>query len=170
MRYPVGIEGSEAEFKKYWYLAQHFNSPRGHEGVDINLQTGGDSDLGEPLYAIADGRIVYIHYHHPDKLFGLHLALEIQGAWGVRWVHYAHCDRIDFPNFPQEVKEGQMIARLGKTGTYKAHLHFTIFKVDPATIGGIDAVANTYKQLIASWEDPVKFIRKWVAEAMENKP
>ena len=162
MRYPVGILGNETEFKKYWYLAQRFNSPPGHDGVDINLQTGGNTDLGEPLYAIADGSIRYIHNHHPDKLFGLHFALEIQGPWGTRWAHYAHCDPKDFPQEPQVVREGQMIARLGKTGTQLAHLHFSILKVEPDTIGGIDTVSYTYKTLMAYWEDPVKFFEKWV--------
>ena len=162
MRYPVGILGNETEFKKYWYLAQRFNSPPGHDGVDINLQTGGNTDLGEPLYAIADGSIRYIHNHHPDKLFGLHFALEIQGPWGTRWAHYAHCDPRDFPQEPQVVREGQMIARLGKTGTQLAHLHFSILKVEPDTIGGIDTVSYAYKTLMAYWEDPVKFIQQWM--------
>ena len=162
MRYPVGILGNETEFKKYWYLAQRFNSPPGHDGVDINLQTGGNTDLGEPLYAIADGSIRYIHNHHPDKLFGLHFALEIQGPWGIRWAHYAHCDPKDFPQEPQVVREGQMIARLGKTGTQLAHLHFSILKVEPDTIGGIHTVSYAYKTLMAYWEDPVKFFEKWV--------
>ena len=162
MRYPVGILGNETEFKKYWYLAQRFNSPPGHDGVDINLQTGGNTDLGEPLYAIADGSIRYIHNHHPDKLFGLHFALEIQGPWGTRWAHYAHCDPRDFPQEPQVVREGQMIARLGKTGTQLAHLHFSILKVEPDTIGGIDTVSYAYKTLMPYWEDPVKFIQQWM--------
>ena len=168
MRYPVGITGSKAEFKAKWYYAQFYNSPPGHEGVDINLQTGGNTDLGEPLYAIADGKICHIHHHHyhPDSLFGLHFAIEIHGPWGVRWAHYAHCDPQDFPVEERFVKEGEMIARLGKTGTWLAHLHFSILKVDPATIGGIDTVSHTYKTLKAYWDDPRKFFDKWAA-AME---
>jgi murein DD-endopeptidase MepM/ murein hydrolase activator NlpD len=166
MRYPVGNTGSREEFERDWYSAQAFGQHLDysyHEGVDINLRTGGDSDLGQPLRAIADGRVLYYHYgSHPGTGFGRHLVMRIDGLWGARWVHYAHCDLADFTNRVVDVQEGQIIARLGKSGDSPlAHLHFAIFKVDPGAIGGIDKFAITLTELNNWWEDPIAFIQQW---------
>jgi hypothetical protein len=61
-----------------------------------------------------------------------------------------------------DVNEGEIIARVGKSGTDSAHLHFAIFKVDPATVGGIDNIANNLTELNNVWEDPLAFIKQWL--------
>jgi murein DD-endopeptidase MepM/ murein hydrolase activator NlpD len=161
MRYPVG-NGTREEFERDWYVAYSFGNPSLHEGVDINLKSGGNTDYGFPLYAIANGRIIYYHYGtHPGSNFGRHIVYKIEGAWGSRWVHYAHCHSDNFLNSVQDVTEGQMIARIGNSGTPLAHLHMSIYKVDPITIGGIDRVARTVTELNTYWEDPLAFIRLW---------
>ena len=158
-------------FKQDWYSAQKFGNPTTygfHEGEDLSLKTGGDSDLGQELKSIAKGRIVYYHYSsHPTYVLGRHLAVKIDGAWGTRWVHYSHCDANGFLGSVQDVSEGQVIARVGKSGTPYAHCHFSIFKVDPATIGGIDVFAKTQEQLNNWWEDPMAFMDKWMAPSPE---
>jgi hypothetical protein len=53
------------------------------------------------------------------------------------------------------VKEGQLIAHLGKTGTTVAHLHLAC-KNQPT---GLDGIATT-EELLKSWEDPILFIEK----------
>jgi hypothetical protein len=164
---PVGNTGSLEEFSKFWYSAQKFANPTSygfHGGEDINLLTGGDTDLGQELKAITNGKIVYYHYSsHPTYGFGRHLVLKIDGPWGTRWVHYAHLTENDFINNVQDVNEGQIIGRLGKSGTPYAHLHFAIFKVDPATMpNGIDNIPNTLAELNQYWEDPFAFIKKWI--------
>jgi len=167
MRYPVGNTGSKEEFNRDWYIAQGFGNPTSygfHEGLDINLRTGGDTDLNKELKAIAKGIVTYYHYaSHPTTNFGRHLVYEIVGAWGRRWVHYAHCTDQDFVNIVKEVSEGQIVARLGKSGTTAAHLHMSIFKVNPKDLtNGIDSIAKTKEQLDAWWEDPITFINKWI--------
>lgn len=147
-----------------WYIAQGFGNPTSygfHEGIDLNLQTGGDTDLNQPLLSIDNGKVVYYHYGtHPTTNFGRHLVVRIEGAYGVRWVHYAHCTDQDFLNSVQDVRAGQMVARLGKSGTTAAHCHFSIFKVDPATLpSGIDSIAKTQQQLNDWWEDPKIFLQ-----------
>lgn len=164
MIYPVG-DGTKQTFENLWYVAQGFGNPVPaygyHEGADINLKTGGDTDLGQELKSIAAGRITNYHYgSHPSTGFGRHIIYRIEGAWGTRWVHYAHCQDVGFLNSAQDVVEGQVIARLGKSGTPYAHLHMSIFKVDPATFG-IDNVANTTTELNQYWEDPIAFLNTW---------
>jgi len=174
MRYPVTAGGSKQEFEAKWYIAQGFGNPTSygfHEGVDINLKTGGDSDLGQELKAIANGKLVYYHFHsHPSSGFGRHNVLKIDGPWGTRWAHYAHNQEQDFIKTVKDVNEGQIIARLGKSGTPYAHLHFSIFKVDPVSIGGIDKIAKNSTDLHNWWEDPIAFMDTWMAATPPTSP
>ncbi len=162
MRFPVGKLGTLEEYQKFWYDAQPFGNKTAygyHEGVDLNLKTGGDTDLGEPLYAVADGKIVYYHLNtHPATGFGKHMVLECYiPNIGRRWFHYAHCEEITAT--VKDVKEGGQIGRLGKSGTEHAHLHFAIFKVDPKTLrSGIDTVAKTLTELNDWWQNPMDIL------------
>lgn len=173
MRYPVTNTGSKVDFERDWYIAQGFGNPTNygfHEGADINLKTGGDTDLGQEIKAIANGRIVYYHKNsHPTTGFGLHLVYRIEGAWGIRWVHCCHMQDIDFLGSTQDITEGQIIGRLGKSGTPYAHLHFAIYKVDPVAFG-IDKFARNTTELNQYWEDPIAFINTWTATPLPPQP
>lgn len=160
MRFPVN------NFKEQWNTTAGYGfgakTDYGyHDGVDINLNGGGDSDLGQPIFAIANGKLVYYHKgSHPTKNFGYHSVYKIEGPFGTRWIHQAHM-MDDFTIGAQDIKEGQQIGRVGKSGTVWAHIHFSIFKVDPSTLpNGIDTIATTSKQLNDWWEDPIAFIEK----------
>ena len=62
---------------------------------------------------------------------------------------------------PKNVSENEVIAKVGNSGTTYAHIHFAIFKVDPATLpSGIDTIAKTQTQLNDWWEDPITFIER----------
>lgn len=153
MSYPVGRPGRTLD--PLWYDAQPFGTPTSygfHEGPDYNLKTGGNSDLGQPLYAVADGKIVYYHNSsHPTKNFGRHMVLECETSRGKRWYHYAHCQEITATI--KTVKEGDIIGKVGISGTTVAHLHFAVYKVDPSTLPqGIDTIAKTKQQLNDWWE------------------
>jgi len=153
MRYPCGT--SNADFIKNWYNAQPFGSKTSygyHDGEDYNLKSGGNSDLGQPLVAVADGKIIYYHNDsHPTTGFGKHMVLECETSKGKRWYHYCHCQEIT--SKIADVKEGEVIGKLGKSGTTFAHLHFTVFKVDPAKLyKGIDSIALNTTNLNTWWE------------------
>jgi len=154
MRYPTALNNQD--FLKYWYSAQDFGNPTTygfHDGEDYNIKTGGNSDLGQPLYAVADGKIVYYHNaSHPTTGFGRHMVLKCETSRGTRWYHYAHCQEIT--STVKEVKEGDVIGKLGSTGnSVYAHLHFAVFKVDPSTLyKGIDSIAKYETDLRNWWE------------------
>ena len=131
-----------------------------HDGVDINDNSGGNSDLGKPLYAISKGKIVGIHKHTGTGNFGNHFFLMIEGNWGIRYIHYAHCLELFIEN-GQEVNEGQKIATVGNSGTIYAHVHFAV-KKKPS---GMDDVANNKTELNDIWEDPIAFIEKYLTPA-----
>jgi len=158
MRYPVNNWDN-------WYIAQGFGVQTSygyHEGDDINLKSGGDSDLGQPLLAIADGQITSIHSHITKPTFGIHLHLKINTPFGERWAHYAHCNKV-YVEEGSMVIEGQPIAEVGKTGTDVAHCHFAI-KKQPT---GIDGIAKTKEDLL-KWENPIKFIEDCIAVINEG--
>ena len=153
MIYPTAPNNQD--FLKYWKIDQVFGNPTNygvHDGLDINKIAGGNTDLGQPLYAVADGKIVYYHNEsHPTTGFGRHMVLECETVRGKRWYHYAHCQEITNST---DVKEGDVIGKLGKSGTTFAHLHFAVFQVDPKTLyKGIDSIAKNITELKTSWED-----------------
>lgn len=163
MRYPTGNTGTKEEFNRDWYSAQAFGvvtTYGRHEGEDINLRTGGSTDLNAEIKAIAPGIITYYHRaSHPTTGYGRHIVQKIVGAWGTRWVHYCHLTDQDFLGGVQNVSEGQIIGRLGNSGTTAPHLHFSIFKVDPVTlINKIDAIAHNETELNQYWDNPFNFI------------
>ena len=159
MQYPVH------EFKDKWYNAQGFGAKTDygfHEGCDLNLKTGGDTDLGQELLAVADGEITAICNHIKIPSFGKHLHLKVETKEGTRWFNYCHCQDI-LVTVGTLVKEGQLIAHLGKSGTTVAHLHFAC-KKEPT---GVDGLATT-AELLTKWEDPLLFIERMNQPVVEE--
>lgn len=159
MNYPVN------DFKTKWYDAQPYGSKTSygfHEGADLNLGTGGDSDLGQPLLAICDGKISSVHSHTTN--FGNHIHLEFLVNNKTYWAHYAHCQDV-FVKLGDTVKEGQKIATVGKSGTTWGHCHFAI-KNQPT---GVDGIARTTEDL-KKWEDPIKFIEANMGSVIISPP
>ena len=55
--FPVGKPDAHG-----YYNAQEFRK-NNHLGDDWNASTGGDSDLGDPIYSIASGKVTYARDH-----------------------------------------------------------------------------------------------------------
>lgn len=115
-----------------WYVATAFGERYAlglHPGEDWNGRGGGNTDLGQPVYAIGAGRVVE--------------AGEFGGGWGrivvvehrfrergsLRTVHslYAHLARIDV-SAGDAVTRRQRIGSIGRgpEDRWLAHLHFEI--------------------------------------------
>ncbi|MFV0304903.1 MAG: M23 family metallopeptidase [Moheibacter sp.] len=145
--FPVGKPDA-----KGYYNAQKFQV-NNHLGDDWNGINGGNSDLGDPIYSIANGKVI--------------LAKDIKGGWGkvVRIVHtfedgnqveslYAHCDSI-FVEKNQTVKKGTKIGTIGTAdGQYLAHLHFEIRTDVSLPIG------RGYSSQTRGYVDPTLFIEQ----------
>src|SRR3990167_3958621 len=164
--YPVG-SGTEEDFKKRWYIAFGFGEKTDygyHEGLDINLRTVGDTDLGEPILAIADYKLKYYHLNsHLESGFGVHYVYEVDTPKGKRWVHCAHNQENPLISSKKEGKAGEIISHIGKTGrprgSLAAHLHLSVFRVDPVTLPNkIDTIAKTTQQLNDWWVSPIEII------------
>jgi murein DD-endopeptidase MepM/ murein hydrolase activator NlpD len=147
--YPVGRDGTKA-----YYRARGFRI-NGHVGEDWNGAGGGDSDLGDPVYSIAHGIVVY--------------ARDYRSGWGkvviVRHAFFEngqtqYADSLYGHLHEMNVQEGQQIVRGNKIGTignnrgmYDAHLHFELRK--NLQVG---LLRNSFARDLSNYWDPSAFI------------
>jgi murein DD-endopeptidase MepM/ murein hydrolase activator NlpD len=147
--YPVGKPDG-----KGYYDAQPFMRNT-HLGCDWNGVKGGNTDLGDPVYSIANGYVTY--------------ADDVGGGWGniVRVVHcingqpnkyveslYAHLDKITVAENTL-IAKGQKVGTIGTAhGAYVAHLHFELrHKVDMN-------IGPGYSTDTTGYLNPTTFIKK----------
>lgn len=163
---PLGSEHGALTYnaQKYWEM----NETRGghHCGDDLNGIGGMNTDLGDPVFASADGLVLYAG--EPSAGWGK-LVVVAHKAPDGKILHsmYAHLDRID-------VAVGALIARGGKVGTvgtangnYPAHLHFEMRASDSVDIGaGYGAVPLNRLDPVAT----VASLRNAAADELSPSP
>lgn len=134
-----------------YYDAQPFGTNE-HLGADYNGLGGGNSDKGDGVNVVANGRVV--------------VAEDLGGGWGrvVVVAHalpdgeivtslYAHLDEMT-AEVGQDLVRGASIGTIGDAdGVYIAHLHFEIR--DDETLG----VGGGYAEETEGWLDPLVFIQ-----------
>lgn len=147
--YPVGPPDG-----KGYYNAQVFGKNK-HLGDDWNGTGGGNTDLGDPVYSMAEGIVTF--------------AEDIRGGWGriLRISHnigtrsepdciealYAHLDTM-LVEQGDTVARGQHIAAIGNAhDIYYAHLHLEIRDTVGLPIGG------GYGEETEGYLDPTAFIK-----------
>jgi len=153
--FPVGKPNADGYYKA---RGLRLRVPH-HFGEDWNGREGGDRDLGDPVYAVADGIVTF--------------AYNVQAGWGnVVLTRHAYRDRasgqvkyIDTLNghldkimvkTGQAIKRGQQIGTIGSnSGMYPAHLHFEMRH--DITIGM--QRESTPSDMI-HWADPTVFINQ----------
>lgn len=167
MSYHPPVGSSWEDFYKKWYIASFFGENRGsyiHSGDDLNLKTGGDSDLGENLYACSDGEITGVDLVSATG-FGKQIFLKFELNDKSYWAMYAHCQEV-LVRAGDKVKPGKVVGKLGKSGTSYAHLHFSIKN----TPNGMDNVPNNKNEL-KQWENPstiLKTMQQSIASSQEE--
>src|SRR5438094_6893575 len=135
------------------YNAQRFTENK-HLGDDLNGIGGENSDLGDPIYAVADGRVLLARDGGPGwghVVILLHAYLE-NGERKYVESYYGHVqDMLVHPD--ETVKRGQQIATVGTAnGRYFAHLHFEMREFITPLIG------PGYRENTHGWINPTKFI------------
>lgn len=138
------------------YNAQPFTENR-HLGDDLNGIGGGNTDLGDPLYAMANGRVLYAGW--PSNGWG-HVVL-VQQAYpenGQRktvQTLYAHLDEIEVAA-GDLLRRGQKIGTVGNArGRYLAHLHLEMRTFITPFVGA------GYRENTSGWLDPSGFIQTY---------
>src|ERR1700724_1788559 len=122
--FPVGKRDA-----KGYYKARGFR-PNGHLGEDWDGVGGGDTDLGDPIYSIGDGVVVFARDCHMGwgKVVIVRHAYREGGAIKNIDSLYGHLDSM-LVERGQRVVRGQKIATMGTAhGLYDAHLHLEIRK------------------------------------------
>src|SRR5436189_4279837 len=109
--FPLGSENGALA-----YNAQRFTENR-HLGDDLNGIGGENSDLGDPVYAVADGRVLLADDGGPgwgNIIIVLH-AYEENGVRRYVQSYYGHCQEI-LVHAGDDVRRGQKIATVGTAG------------------------------------------------------
>lgn len=136
-----------------------------HTGEDWNGRGGGDTDLGDPVYAISDGRVVEFGDYPPS--WGNLVLLEHALPDDTRvWSQYAHLDRILVSHVGQKVRRGQQIGTIGKgarsaqypQGRWIAHLHFEIRR-NKLPIGNWTPMVRDKEAVLANYISPTPYIQ-----------
>lgn len=122
--FPVGKPDAEGYYRARGYR------PNGHLGEDWNGKSGGNTDLGDPVWAIAHGVVVFAQNfgHGWGNVVIVRHAFEEGGR--VKFIDslYGHLDRI-LVREGQVLKRGQQLGTIGTGGgLYAAHLHLEIRK------------------------------------------
>ncbi|MCM3872363.1 MAG: peptidoglycan DD-metalloendopeptidase family protein [Pyrinomonadaceae bacterium] len=138
--FPVGNADGKGAYvdtstgKRYdgWYIATNFAEEYSlgiHPGEDWNGTGGGDTDLGQSVHAVANGRVVFAQ--DCGRLWGNviiveHTFYENHEKLKIRSL-YAHLLEIKVAS-GKEVRRRQVIATVGQDPekTYHAHLHLEL--------------------------------------------
>jgi murein DD-endopeptidase MepM/ murein hydrolase activator NlpD len=155
--YPLGKTETltQAKDKKdEWYNALDFGE-NNHLGEDWNKNSGGNTDCGERVFAVADGTIVYAENAGPG--WGNVVIIEHELADGRKIQSlYGHLQKI--LKTSGEVKFREQIGEVGNAdGKYLCHLHFEIREeICPVW----NAAGGGYSSDNKGWLDPSNFIDK----------
>jgi len=146
--FPIGSEHGALT-----YNAQPFTDNR-HLGDDLNGIGGENSDLGDPVYAVADGRVLLAREGGSGwgNVVIVSHAYQENGERKYVQSYYAHVDNI-LVRPKQDVHRGEQIATVGTAhGKYWAHLHFEMREFTTPFIG------PGYRTETRGWLNPSAFI------------
>jgi murein DD-endopeptidase MepM/ murein hydrolase activator NlpD len=137
-----------------YYRARGFRA-HGHLGEDWDGVGGGDTDLGDPIYCIGDGVVVFARDCHQGWGNVVIVRHAYRDGLGTRYLDslYGHLEKI-LVKRGQGVRRGQQIATMGTAhGLYDAHLHLEIRK--NLEIG---MSRDKFAQDSSNYYDPSQFI------------
>ena len=147
--FPVGKPEAQGYYKARGFRAH------GHLGEDWDGVGGGNTDLGDPIYCIGDGIVVFARDCHQgwgNVIIVRHAYRDGLGTKNVDSL-YGHLEKI-LVRRGQAVKRGQKIATMGTAhGLYDAHLHLEVRK--NITIG---MSRDKFAQDLSNYYEPSQFI------------
>lgn len=153
--YPV----SDREFlteakdtKDDWYNATNFGETN-HLGEDWNKNSGGNTDCGEPVFAIGNGTIIYADYAGIG--WGNVVIIEHTLPDGKK-IESLYGHLLEILKTSGEVKKREQIGKVGNAdGKYLCHLHLEI-RVETCPMW--NQVGGGYSSERDGWLNPSEFI------------
>lgn len=123
--FPAGKPDSKGYHKARGFF------PNGHLGEDWNGNGGGDSDEGDPIYAIGRGVVVLsenVHVGWGNVVIVRHVYREITGKVEMVDSLYGHLMERKV-RVGQIIERGQLVGTMGSNfGMYPVHLHLEVRK------------------------------------------
>jgi murein DD-endopeptidase MepM/ murein hydrolase activator NlpD len=148
--FPLGSENGALA-----YNAQPFTQNK-HLGDDLNGIGGENSDLGDPIYCVADGRVLLARDGGPgwgNVIIVLHAYID-KGERKYVQSYYGHVQEM-LVHASDDVRRGRKIATVGTAnGRYFAHLHFEMREFITPFIG------PGYREDTHGWLNPTQFIEE----------
>jgi hypothetical protein len=147
--FPIGKPDAQG-----YYKARGFRS-HGHLGEDWDGIRGGDTDLGDPIYSIGNGVVVFARDCHMGWGNVVIVRHSYRENGGVKTIDalYGHLSKI-LIHRGQAVTRGQQIATMGTAhGLYDAHLHLEVRKNIE-----IGMSSKAFAQDSSNYHDPTQFI------------
>ncbi len=134
---------------------------RNHNGVDLNYDGGGDTDLNAPIVATHDGRVARIYSDTKNRGGRIVVIESPDGSFETKYMHLAAIAVEE----GQEISEGQTIGLMGGSGKgkefyYKVHLHYEIHVKN--LVGQMEAI-NAWQN--GKLVDP----QKWIVNTTPNE-
>jgi murein DD-endopeptidase MepM/ murein hydrolase activator NlpD len=163
--FPVGKPNADGYYKS---RGLRLRAPE-HFGEDWNGRAGGNSDIGAPVYAIADGVVTFAHNVRVgwgNVVLTRH-AYRDPASGKVKYIDTlnGHLDRM-MVRTGQLIKRGQQIGTIGTNfGMYPAHLHFEIRHDITIGLG-----RNSVPKDLIHWADPTQFINRYRKLNREWRP
>src|SRR5713101_3255318 len=147
--FPVGRPDAQG-----YYKARGFQS-HGHPGEDWDGSGGGNTDLGDPIYGIANGVVVFArdcHMGWGNVVIVRHAYREGGSIKNIDSL-YGHLDRI-LVRRGQAVARGQQVGTMGTAhGLYDSHLHLEVRKNI-----AIGMSRDKFAKDLSNYCDPSEFI------------
>lgn len=148
--FPVGKPDAKNYYKSRGFRAN------GHLGDDWNGVGGGNTDLGDPVYSIGHGIVVFAR----DARMGWGNVVIVRHVFqspsgGIRTVDslYGHLDEV-MVREKQTVRKGDQVGTIGTNrGMYWAHLHFEVRKNIK-----IGMRRSSFPRDLSAYYDPTDFI------------
>lgn len=163
--FPVGPRGADVDVFKTHKVDTILVDPDyyrqlgyWHPGEDWNGRGGGNTDLGDPIYAIANGKVLRFG-HFP--VWGNIVLLEHALPDSSRvWSQYAHLDTIKVNQIGQKVTRGQQVGTMGRgdNNRFVAHLHFEIRR-NKLPIDNWSPMVKNKQAVLDNYYNPTEFIK-----------
>lgn len=164
--FPVGKPNADGYYKA---RGMRLREPGRHYGEDWNGRGGGNTDMGDPVYAIGEGIVTFAHNVGAgwgNVVLTRHAFRDpLSGQVKIIDTLNGHLDKIMVKE-GQKLVRGQVIGTIGDAfGRYPAHLHFEIRRNLRIGMQRSSVPAD-----LENWSDPTVFINRYRKLNREWRP